>query len=874
MTPAAGWLMINKGESITCCRPRDHMPKKASASLIFSTRVRICFFSRHWGTCPVCRVPFNFPLNSLQPLLNQHVVLYPRTPCQASQVFQSAEVKYWGLGFLIGVQYLGVGGTVQGGKALESRENAKVKGERPNPIPNPKDGVADHGNGGIYRDRGSFRHMESFRDRKPPSDDILRRTRMQAAYELSQDLLDKQVEFLERKYGGGQRARVAALTIQRAFRRYMMLKRFTAITQQLKAEKRLSRQSWWLDKDRDKDKECTMERRGIPRSVSMREPGPGSHLLGPGSNPSFHLTVPVENHNSMPVMDEDPCNRSYWSEDHSKDESGDSQCYLRSGDTNSSFSPVANTTTVTVSVNADGTRRSPPDVPRRTSSLSDQRAALPLTRYPPSQISETLRKRQYRVGLNLFNKKPEKGITYLIQRGFLHGSPRAVSQFLLTRKGLSRQMIGEFLGNLQNPFNAAVLDCFGDEVDMVGLEVDVALRKFQTFFRLPGEAQKIERLMEVFAQRFTQCNPDYIGGRLRSPDTVFVLAFAIIMLNTDLHSPNIMPQKKMKLEDFIRNLRGIDDGEDIDPNMLKGIYERIKGGEFKPASDHVSQVLKVQQAIVGKRPNLALPHRRLVCYCRLYEVGDVHKRDRIGQHQREVFLFNDLLCITKIFQKKKNSATYSFRQSFTLSGLSVSLFSTQYYRYGLILSQKVDGKVLITLNARNEHDRSRFLEDLRESIHEMDEMESIRIQEELEKQRVVAATTSSSSSTNSSSGHNRDSGVEADVELAHPTNGNDERKKDLKRCTLSNSLLDIHDASSTERGLQRRGSFGSLDSGMSVSFQSTSTNNSTGSTTNNSTGSGDSSSPPGNKKQALHHQNSFLGGLFKRERKHSRGDLV
>lgn len=47
---------------------------------------------------------------------------------------------------------------------------------------------------------------------------------------------------------------------------------------------------------------------------------------------------------------------------------------------------------------------------------------------------------------------------------------------------------------------------------------------------------------------------------------------------------------------------GIDDGEDIDPNFLTGIYERMKVSEFQPGSDHVTQVAKVEQSIVGKRP--------------------------------------------------------------------------------------------------------------------------------------------------------------------------------------------------------------------------------------------------------------------------------
>lgn len=60
------------------------------------------------------------------------------------------------------------------------------------------------------------------------------------SYELSQDLLDKQIEMLERKYGG-DKARNAALTIQRAFRHYTLVKKFATITSMAKAEKRFSR---------------------------------------------------------------------------------------------------------------------------------------------------------------------------------------------------------------------------------------------------------------------------------------------------------------------------------------------------------------------------------------------------------------------------------------------------------------------------------------------------------------------------------------------------------------------------------------------------------------------------------------------------------
>ena len=109
------------------------------------------------------------------------------------------------------------------------------------------------------------------------------------------------------------------------------------------------------------------------------------------------------------------------------------------------------------------------------------------------------------------------------------------------------------------------------------------------------------------------------------------MAFAIILLNTDLHTPNLKPEKRMKAEDFIRNLRGIDEGSDVDVELLTGVYERIRAGEFRSGSDHVTQVMKVQQTIVSKCPNLAVPYRRLVCYCRLYEVVDPTKKDRPGE---------------------------------------------------------------------------------------------------------------------------------------------------------------------------------------------------------------------------------------------------
>ena len=58
---------------------------------------------------------------------------------------------------------------------------------------------------------------------------------------------------------------------------------------------------------------------------------------------------------------------------------------------------------------------------------------------------------------------------------------------------------------------------------------------------------QVDRVMEKFAERFTLHNP----GVFPSADTAFILAFAVIMLQTDLHNPNIKPEKKMTEDSFV-----------------------------------------------------------------------------------------------------------------------------------------------------------------------------------------------------------------------------------------------------------------------------------------------------------------------------------
>ena len=70
---------------------------------------------------------------------------------------------------------------------------------------------------------------------------------------------------------------------------------------------------------------------------------------------------------------------------------------------------------------------------------------------------------------------------------------------------------------------------------------------------MPGEAQKIDRMMEQFAVRYCECNSNIFSSK----DACYVLAFSIIMLNTSLHNPSV----KNKVREREREREGEGEGE-------------------------------------------------------------------------------------------------------------------------------------------------------------------------------------------------------------------------------------------------------------------------------------------------------------------------
>jgi Sec7-like guanine-nucleotide exchange factor len=126
--------------------------------------------------------------------------------------------------------------------------------------------------------------------------------------------------------------------------------------------------------------------------------------------------------------------------------------------------------------------------------------------------------------VELFNRKPSvKSLAGVGGLSAVDPEPTAVAEFLRDAKGLDKTAIGELLGSHEADA-LAVMHAFVDGFQFATMDFDVALRSFLQPFRLPGEAQKIDRLMEAFAARYCHCNP----GVFSNPDAAYVLAFAVI----------------------------------------------------------------------------------------------------------------------------------------------------------------------------------------------------------------------------------------------------------------------------------------------------------------------------------------------------------
>lgn len=77
-------------------------------------------------------------------------------------------------------------------------------------------------------------------------------------------------------------------------------------------------------------------------------------------------------------------------------------------------------------------------------------------------------------------------------------------------------------------------------------KLDLAFRTLCSKLYLKAESQQIDRIIQAFAKRYYECNPNTLYNSI---DVIHTVAYSMLLLNTDLHIVN----DKMTKSSFIKN---------------------------------------------------------------------------------------------------------------------------------------------------------------------------------------------------------------------------------------------------------------------------------------------------------------------------------
>eukprot|EP00931_Biecheleriopsis_adriatica_P009551 TRINITY_DN110620_c0_g1_i1.p1 TRINITY_DN110620_c0_g1~~TRINITY_DN110620_c0_g1_i1.p1 ORF type:complete len:421 (-),score=97.51 TRINITY_DN110620_c0_g1_i1:42-1304(-) len=175
-------------------------------------------------------------------------------------------------------------------------------------------------------------------------------------------------------------------------------------------------------------------------------------------------------------------------------------------------------------------------------------------------------------------------------------TPQVAAEVLISLSGLSPVAIGEFLGRLDNDgFAAKCAGLFFENCKFQDTTLDEALRRMSQKLCLPPESQQIDRLVQSFAGVYCRDNP----GAFPDEDAVYLTAFAIVMLNADLHSSN--NKRKMTKQEFVKNISLAVPA--LDGATLEGIFDRVALQEIALRSGDTlggTGTIKGQLADVGR----------------------------------------------------------------------------------------------------------------------------------------------------------------------------------------------------------------------------------------------------------------------------------
>ena len=107
-----------------------------------------------------------------------------------------------------------------------------------------------------------------------------------------------------------------------------------------------------------------------------------------------------------------------------------------------------------------------------------------------------------------FNQDPKAAVKWLVAEGYEGGTcdKDVLARWFLTGEGLSTNKLGQWLGG-SSELQQTTLTHYASLLSFKGLTLDRALRYFLSLFKLPGEAQQIDRIMQAYADSWSAANP-------------------------------------------------------------------------------------------------------------------------------------------------------------------------------------------------------------------------------------------------------------------------------------------------------------------------------------------------------------------------------
>lgn len=184
-------------------------------------------------------------------------------------------------------------------------------------------------------------------------------------------------------------------------------------------------------------------------------------------------------------------------------------------------------------------------------------------------------------GLKLYRAKGlKRAIEFLVANHVMSDTPRDIAAFLrVYRHDLDPISIGEYLGEGGNGSDTAHWNLIRMNYirasSFHNMALEPALRAFLTRggFRLPGEGQKADRILQVFGNCYYEDNKSLACCPFQSADAAYMTSYAIIMLQTDLHKANVGRRKRMTKDEFIANTRHI--APELSRDHLSEMYDSI-----------------------------------------------------------------------------------------------------------------------------------------------------------------------------------------------------------------------------------------------------------------------------------------------------------